>query len=529
MFFLRPWWLLLLLAVIYILFWYKPAGRSTAWQRVIDPHLLPYLVSSNKFKTKKFTRFFLPVFITLIALALAGPTVTKIPDYSNLIKKPVVIILELSPHMLSTDVSPSRLKRALFKLRDFLQAQPDREVGLIVFAGDAHVVVPVTQDHKTIISLSESLNPTLMPVKGSRIMPALRLAQEMGDNNIIIISSSNISDSGLIKSFLEQNPLSLTFWYFATPTGSPLLTEEGIFAKTPAGEIAMSTLRSDILSQLKNLPNNNSQVFTPDNQDIKNITNLLDNKISQEKSSKKNFYDSWYDLGPYILILAMLVFLAAAITHGPQWYLLCFLLYFPVDPAHASIADWFMRSDQKAYKALKNNKPEEAAELYNDDFNKGTAYFKAKNYAKAIEYLKKSSSSDGFYNLGNAYAHSNKIQEAINAYDQAIKLDPKNSDAVYNKELLEKLKQEQENKQDKQQEQDKNQEQNKQDKQQEQDKNQEQEKQDKQEQAKEHSKQEKQQELDNKTRYYFDHLERNNNLYLKRKFLYESRQKQGKP
>jgi Ca-activated chloride channel homolog len=190
--FLRPWWLVLLVAAIILFFLPRPRASSTVWQRIVDPHLLPYVISGHaKIKSFRLKRFYLPVFLALIALALAGPTVKKIPD------------------MLAHDISPSRLKRALYKIKDFLDSQKAREVALVAYAGDAHVVVPLTEDYKTILSLSESLSPSLMPLPGSNLLDALKIARAMGDNNIIIMSSSNINDAEDVKSYIKRARL---FW-----------------------------------------------------------------------------------------------------------------------------------------------------------------------------------------------------------------------------------------------------------------------------------------------------------------------------
>jgi Ca-activated chloride channel family protein len=599
--FLRPWWLLLLIAPLIIYFLNRSkVGISSAWQRIIDPHLLPHVIAGqSKLKSARYKRFYVPLFLVLISLSLAGPTIKKIPDSSALIKKPVVILLELSPDMLSHDISPSRLKRALYKLKDFLNLQKAREIALIAFAGDAHVVVPLTEDYKTILNLSDSLSPTLMPTQGSNLLEALKLAHAMGDNNIIIMSSSNINDAEQVKNYIKQNPLRLNFWWFATDKGAPVLGEDGIFKKNPDGSVKMSKLRSDLIGSLTSSSHARSQLFTPDAQDIKSLSKNIDEDYRATPGEKENFFDTWFDLGPYLLILAMLLFLWATATQGTSWYMLCFLLLAPIPRAHAGLlTNFFSRPDQQAYKALKNGDMQKAAELYPDDFGKGTAYFKAKNFEKAVEHLQKVPTSDGHYNLGNAYAQLGKIKEAIEAYKQALKLDPKNLEAQHNKEVLEKLaqdqKQEDKKQEDKKQEDKKQEEQKQEDKKQEDKKPEEQKQEDKKQEDKkpEEQKQEDKKQEDKKTedqkqedkkpeeqkqedkkqedkkpeeqkqedkkqenkkpeeqkqeeqkqdspaqevesdadknmRYYLNHLEQNNNLYLKRKFLYESRQRKG--
>ena len=82
---------------------------------------------------------------------------------------------------------------------------------------------------------------------------------------------------------------------------------------------------------------------------------------------------------------------------------------------------------------------ERAAQLLKDPAWKGSAQYRAGNYEKALENFSALNNADAFYNRGNALAHLGRLQEAISAYDQALKQDPQHADAQHNKALVEKL------------------------------------------------------------------------------------------
>lgn len=578
--FLRPWWLLLLLAALGAWWWQSRKRMPVSnWNQVVDAHLLPHLLSGAK-KTRTNRAFWLPLFLALMAVALAGPTLERVKNSSNLVGRPLIVVLELSHHMLSTDISPSRLKRALYKLKDLLATQREHEVALIAFAGDAHVVAPLTMDHKTILMLSEALGPDTMPIEGSRLLTGLKEATSMSTTgaDILVITSTNVEESAAsIAKFIEEHHMRVIFWSFATDAGAPIVGRDGRFDATRSGSVNISVLRHDWLNELEKSSKVHTVAVSADDSDEHTIAGLL-GKQFHVSNDEESVFDTWQDLGPYVLIVAMIVFLLASFFVGPEWWMLSLVLCLPSPQAQAwSLSDWFSRSDQKAYQALKEYKPEEAAKLYEDDFSKGTAYYKAKNYQEALKHLSQVNTSDGRYNLGNTLANLNKIPEAIAAYTEALKLNPSNADAQHNKEILEKLMKEQEQqKQESNQENQEKPDQTKEDKedkgeanpQEQKEQNQsgsnegqgkDQQSQDQQNNAEpqkpkgeEKSGQEKEEKssgqeqkpmpeqakkegqesaapaeekIDPNTRHYFEQLEQNNNFYLKRKFREESRRK----
>jgi Ca-activated chloride channel family protein len=103
----------------------------------------------------------------------------------------------------------------------------------------------------------------------------------------------------------------------------------------------------------------------------------------------------------------------------------------------------WLNANQRAEKMLSHGDAAGAAKTYQDPRHKAYAELKAGDYANAIRGFSAFDDSDGNYNRGNALARSGKLQEAIKAYDAALAHDPKNKDAKHNRDLLEKLLQQQ--------------------------------------------------------------------------------------
>jgi Ca-activated chloride channel family protein len=81
--------------------------------------------------------------------------------------------------MLATDIKPTRIDRARFKLEDLLKRFVEGDTALIAYAGEAFVISPLTHDPATIAALLPGLRPNIMPVPGSRAEHAFSLAANL--------------------------------------------------------------------------------------------------------------------------------------------------------------------------------------------------------------------------------------------------------------------------------------------------------------------------------------------------------------
>ena len=168
---------------------------------------------------------------TLAALALAGPAWQR--EQSTAFRAPEdwVIVLDLSPSMKATDIAPDRTTRARYAIEDILKAARDARVALIAFAGEAHVVVPLTSDVATVRSLLQPLAPSIMPENGDEIAPALTeagllLQQAASRHGKVIVLTDGFTDStdarAAAKALKEQGA-ELQVIGVGTPAGSPVM------------------------------------------------------------------------------------------------------------------------------------------------------------------------------------------------------------------------------------------------------------------------------------------------------------------
>ncbi|MEM6576404.1 MAG: tetratricopeptide repeat protein, partial [Pseudomonadota bacterium] len=158
----------------------------------------------------------------------------------------------------------------------------------------------------------------------------------------------------------------------------------------------------------------------------------------------------WREEGPW-LVLVLLPLAALAFRRG--WLLVVPLavLFLPPQPAQANwVSDAFKTPDQQASDALSAGEHESAAALAVDPMLRGEALYRDQQYEAAAAAFGQVNGPDGHYNRGNALAMQERYQDAIDAYDQALAMNPEMDDALHNKSVLEELLKEQEQQQQQQ-------------------------------------------------------------------------------
>lgn len=136
------------------------------------------------------------------------------------------------------------------------------------------------------------------------------------------------------------------------------------------------------------------------------------------------------------------------------------LLLFILIVTNLSFANWWndlwLNKNQQGILLLNKDNPKDAADTFINKDWKAVSYYKSKDYNNAYEYFKNNKTAIGYYNQGNSLAKMNKIDEAIDAYQNALKIQSDFEDALYNLNLLRQIKKNQD-KQDKKDKKNKNQ------------------------------------------------------------------------
>lgn len=454
---LRPWWLVALLPGIALsLLLARRSANNSSWQGVIAPELLPYLVEQGASAQRLRLHWWLLVPWLCACLALAGPSWNKIPLPIHKQQTPLVILLDLSPSMLAEDLKPNRLTRARLKLTDLLHARQEGTTALVAYAGDAHIVTPLTDDTATIISLLPALNPAVMPVVGNQPLQALEkglaLIQKSGfANGHILLVSDGLPQTDLAKMNVQLKDIGgirVSVLSLGTKDGAPIPAtssdSKGGFVKDRQGNIVLAQLKEKPLRALAQSNGGLYRKLSTNDVDIKALNQLFNRTDSEQSQQLQRTFDTWHDSG-FWLVLPLLPFLVLAFRRNVLALLLLAPLAFTPDKAYAlEWQDLWLRSDQQGQKALAAGDTESAETLFKDPTWKGAAAYKNGNFDAAEEHFKNSeATADSLYNLANAQAKAGQLEAALKNYQAALELDSQHEDAVFNKDVVEKALQQQ--------------------------------------------------------------------------------------
>lgn len=441
---MRPLWLLALPLLGWLLWklWHrqKRAGR---WQMILPPAFHGVLLGGGSGHDSKLPWIALGLAWMLGVLALLGPSWERLEETRQRPADPLVILLELTPAMLAEDSPPTRLEQARRKILDLLEHRRDSQTAIVVYAGSAHTLVPLSDDLGTSRNLLEALEPGIMPQPGQRadlaVGKALALLSQgaLGQGRLLLIASSlNDEERQGIAQALGRNGPPLLMLGVGSAEGAPVRQANGEFIKDADGAILMPRLDSASLKAFVGDLGGRYRHARIDDLDLRGL-GLFDASRAMSNDGQTLQLDTWADQG-YWLLLPLLLLAACA---GRRGWLFCLpLLWCLPQPSYAfEFNELWLRPDQQGQHLLERQRPAEAAKHFQDPQWKGWALYEAGDYAAAARQFALDDSAAGHYNRGNALARGGELEAAVDAYEEALERQPDLQPALTNKALVEQL------------------------------------------------------------------------------------------
>ena len=224
--FIRPLWLLLAVPVVVLWWWWRrSADPLRGWREQMDAALLEALATSRDRRGRWSDNALLMGWLMAVVV-IAGPTWKPEPSPFAEDASPLVVLLKADASMENDDVAPSRLQRAQLKIADLSKAREGQPLGLIAYAGSAHLVLPPTKDTAVVAQMAAEISPAIMPEPGDHLELALARAGELlGEQetagSILVVADAVDGDLGAItEAHREQGAPPVAFLAVNIPSSS---------------------------------------------------------------------------------------------------------------------------------------------------------------------------------------------------------------------------------------------------------------------------------------------------------------------
>jgi Ca-activated chloride channel family protein len=505
-------WGLLLIPLLIALFLRAEHHGLQRLQQFVSARLLPQLAGTVN-RRRRIIRFGLLLLgLALAIVSLAQPRWGYIFEDVKRKGLDLLVAVDTSRSMLSNDVQPNRLDRVKLAIQDLVgELQGDR-VGLIAFAGRAFLQAPLTIDYDAVIEAVTDLDTKTIPEGGTNISSAITLATQsfgksaMGNRALIIFTDGEELSGDAVKTAkaaAADAGVRIFTVGVGTPQGSliPITSDNGetSFVKDSAGQVHKSKLDDKRLREvaeasggfylhLENGPRTMQQIQS------EGLAKMQAAEMDVRLSRRPIERYEW-PLGAALIALALSILIperkrvrerahvpAPARNAGRSvagggvkaagaavavLMLLCSSVFATVPGINAYQQGKFEDAYKEFQETLKSH-PQSRAE---DElqFDSGTAAYKLKDYNKALESFSQALltpdtglQTKGHYNLGNTLYQRGEMQKAddkklsdwtnaLDHYEQTLKLDPQNKEAKDNYEYVKKKIDELKNKKEQQQ------------------------------------------------------------------------------
>ncbi|MEE0915374.1 MAG: VWA domain-containing protein [Alistipes sp.] len=250
-------WLLIIIPVMVVVLIAISQLRKRNLAKFGNIHILQELmpeISQWRVKTKS------ALFLTAVAVVIIA---AARPQFGSKLKEQksqgieMMLVVDISNSMLAEDFAPNRLDRTRYAIDKLFSTLEQDRVGLVVFAGEAKVQLPITTDYRMARSFVKRISPSLVSVQGTEIGQALDLASLSFSQNrdagrvMILITDGETHDSSALdaaKRAAEQG-IKIFAIGIGTPEGAPVKVD-GEFIKDEDDQMVVSRLNEELLQQI---------------------------------------------------------------------------------------------------------------------------------------------------------------------------------------------------------------------------------------------------------------------------------------
>lgn len=416
---------LYLLAVIPLLFivrWLMQRQQKRRLRKFGDPDLVRQLMPDVS-RLRPAVKFWLLLgALALLIVMLARPQMGTRISHEKRTGIETIICMDISNSMLAEDVTPSRLDRAKMMVENLVDHFTNDKIGLIVFAGDAFVQLPITSDYVSAKMFLSGIDPSLIATQGTDIAAAITLAthsftqQEGVGKAVIVITDGEDHEGGAMEAAKDARDKGMNVYVLGigSTSGAPIPMGNGEYLKDNSGQTVMTGLNDAMCRQLADA-GGGAYIHVENNSNAQEVLDSELDKLAKKEISStiySDFDEQFQAVGILVLLLLVIEVCILEIKNpllkrvslfrrGPKPVAVVLLLLMAVT-AGAQTDRQLVRQG-------------------NRQFRKGNAADAEVSYRKAVE--KQPRNAQANFNLGNALMAQRKDSLAVTQFEKAAKLE----------------------------------------------------------------------------------------------------------
>ena len=472
-------YLLVLIPILALIRFFSYRNQKKRLRKFGEPSLLKSLMPDvSRFRPSvKF--WILEGALALLIVMLARPQMGTKINHEKRVGIETIICMDISNSMMAEDIVPSRLDRSKMMVENLVDHFSNDKIGLIVFAGDAFVQLPITSDYVSAKMFLSSIDPSMMATQGTDIARAIEMAthsftQEEGIGKaIVVITDGEDHEGGAVESAkaAKDNGMRVYVLGVGSVNGAPVpIPGTGDYMKDQAGNTVMSALNEDMCKQVAQA-GGGAYIHVENNSAAQDqLDNELD-KLAKKETTATMYseFDEQFQafgvLALLLLILEICIFdrknplLKHLSLFGNKKKVATMLLLLVTMTAVAQTDRQYIRQGNKQFhrgdypgaevsyrKAVEKNPKNPQAV-----FNLGNALMAQKKDSAAVEQFENAArletnplrKAQSFHNMGVICQTHKMYGEAIEAYKNALRLNPDDDETRYNLVLCKHQKQKQ--------------------------------------------------------------------------------------
>ncbi|MDR1610517.1 MAG: VWA domain-containing protein, partial [Candidatus Symbiothrix sp.] len=307
-------YLLVLLPAFLLLFLYSMYIKKRNLKRLGNMKILRGLMPDVALK-KQHLKFWLQfICLGLFILVIAGPQFGSKLETVKRQGIEVMICLDVSNSMLSNDINPTRLEKSKLILSKLIDDLRNDKIGLIVFAGDAFIQLPITSDYVSAKMFLSSINPSMVPTQGTAIGAAINLAtssfspsQNSEKTIVLITDGENHEDdaAGATKAAAEKG-IKVNVLGVGSIQGGPIPASGNSYQKDREGNMIITKLNEQMCQEIAAAGNGMYARTDNTNSALKALQKELSKMTKSEVESKVySSYDEKYQIPAWLLLFLL--------------------------------------------------------------------------------------------------------------------------------------------------------------------------------------------------------------------------------